>query len=270
MITSQRQVLGILIAAVAAEWARKGTLYPLDTLTTCMQYSRQPVLIEPPASEKRAAPPPLLSQIDQVRHIVRRRGGPLSLYNGISTQLVGVVPTSLVYMPVYEVVSSGLRSVEAAHLGAGVLPASQLASIATGIASSCVRVPISVVKVTHPRRPALRACAPHVARKPHPPTYSAHYPTHFTEVLSTRPPPHLITPTPAPPPAVAARAPQARLQLGQSPNAAHAISAALDDSGWRGLYAGWGATCTLDVLYALVQFTSLEWLRSAGAAVVRR
>lgn len=156
MITSQRQVLGILIAAVAAEWARKGTLYPLDTLTTCLQYSRKPVLIEPTASKRRAVvPPPVLSQMDQVRQIVRHRGGPLSLYNGISTQLVGVVPTSLVYMPVYEVVRAGVRSVEVAHFaGAVVLPAPQLASIATGIASSCVRVPISVVKVTHPRRAA--------------------------------------------------------------------------------------------------------------------
>jgi hypothetical protein len=54
-----------------------------------------------------------------------------------------------------------------------VLPASQLASIATGIASSCVRVPISVVKVKHPRHP--QVCVPNDARNPshrstHPPS----------------------------------------------------------------------------------------------------
>ena len=69
---------------------------------------------------------------------------------GPETQLVGVVPTSLVYMPTYEAVSRLARAVDGAQWGLpAALPASQLASVATGVASSCVRVPISVVKARH-------------------------------------------------------------------------------------------------------------------------
>eukprot|EP00967_Tisochrysis_lutea_P054838 scaffold68728_cov32-Tisochrysis_lutea.AAC.3 len=109
-----------------------------------MQYSRKPalrgLLSEHPAR-------PVVSQLDQVRSLLRQGGGPISLYKGLGTQLVGVVPTSLVYMPTYELVTQLVRSLEQGGIAERSLPASQLASIATGIVSSCVRVPISVVKV---------------------------------------------------------------------------------------------------------------------------
>jgi len=142
------RVVSILVAAVAAEWARKAALYPLDTLTTRLQYSRRPVLLSAPsditvlpgrrlspphaqpsrgkrtaiarptaprclarprllaASARGGSPPPAsrhsggpdlafrvaappqakrVSQLEQAREVIRDGGGPLSLYQGLST-----------------------------------------------------------------------------------------------------------------------------------------------------------------------------------------
>eukprot|EP00308_Calcidiscus_leptoporus_P004876 CAMPEP_0119381182 /NCGR_PEP_ID=MMETSP1334-20130426/61744_1 /TAXON_ID=127549 /ORGANISM="Calcidiscus leptoporus, Strain RCC1130" /LENGTH=265 /DNA_ID=CAMNT_0007401233 /DNA_START=306 /DNA_END=1103 /DNA_ORIENTATION=- len=118
------------------------------------------------------------------------------LYRGLPVSLLGAVPVSLVYMPTYELSKSAINGFSQ-HL----LPASQVASVVTGVVSSSVRVPISVVK--------------------------------------------------------------ARLQTCVYATSSDAVMAALA-GGWRGLYAGWPASCVLDVTYALVQFTALEQFRSLG------
>eukprot|EP00965_Chrysotila_dentata_P082005 2706265-Pleurochrysis_carterae.AAC.2 len=142
-----------------------------------------------------AKPLPIVGDILAMAAMMRHE--PLRLYNGLGASLIGAVPTSLVYMPTYELSKVVLKHLSAT-LPPNSLPISQLASIATGIACSCVRVPASVVK--------------------------------------------------------------ARMQLGYSPSLWHAVTTAVNGVGWRGLYAGWYATCVLDVSYAMIQFTVLEWL----------
>jgi len=133
---------------------------------------------------------------------------PRALYKGMGASLIGAVPTSVVYMPTYEFSKMALLKLAAAAPGVKI-PVAQVASVATGLACSSVRVPTSVVK--------------------------------------------------------------ARLQLGFSSSVRHAVAAALQNGGgWRGLYAGWYATCVLDVSYALVQFTVLERLVALCGATIAR
>mmetsp|Transcript_18226 Transcript_18226/g.59623 ORF Transcript_18226/g.59623 Transcript_18226/m.59623 type:complete len:289 (-) Transcript_18226:164-1030(-) len=54
-----------------------------------------------------------------------------------------------------------------------------------------------------------------------------------------------------------------RLQCGAA-SARQTVAEALA-SGWIGLYASWRASCVLDVVYALVQFSALERFRSIGS-----
>jgi len=56
---------------------------------------------------------------------------------------------------------------------------------------------------------------------------------------------------------------KSRVQLGLFATPWLALAAALQ-SGWRELFVGLGATITLDVAYALVQFSALEQLRLVG------
>ena len=102
-------------------------------------------------------------------------------------------------MPTYELVSTTLKAAKAGGLPG--LPASQLASVATGVACASVRVPVSMVK--------------------------------------------------------------SRVQLGLAASPRLALTGALR-SGVAGLYVGLSATVGLDIAYALIQFTALEYFRALG------
>ena len=60
---------------------------------------------------------------------------------------------------------------------------------------------------------------------------------------------------------------KSRLQLGLSATPLQAVGAALQAMGLRGLFIGLRATCVLDVVYALVQFSALEQVRAVGAVL---
>lgn len=151
----------VLLSSVSAELATKGLLYPLDTLKTRLQY-----LVLPKRAASSARTLPLVGDawlgmkilLDATRSphhsfidpelSFRGRSGKMgqqqlravvnSLYRGCSSQLLGVVPIALVYMPTYEI------SKAAAHGTA--LESTPIAGVATGIVSAVVRVPVSVVK----------------------------------------------------------------------------------------------------------------------------
>ena len=129
------------MASLIADLTRKAVLHPVDTMAVKLQYDRGL------HASTAAARLPLLNDAKALVRIVSGPGSVRSLYRGLGTSLLGAVPMSLVYMPTYELVSTALKAAKAGGLPG--LPASQLASVATGVASSCVRVPISVVKARH-------------------------------------------------------------------------------------------------------------------------
>lgn len=58
---------------------------------------------------------------------------------------------------------------------------------------------------------------------------------------------------------------KSRVQLGLQETARDAARQAYRAGGVRGLYAGWSGQCTLDVAYAVMQFTALENFRKAAS-----
>lgn len=58
---------------------------------------------------------------------------------------------------------------------------------------------------------------------------------------------------------------KSRMQLGLATSPVAAAAAVVRTGGVRALYVGLGATCTLDIFYALCQFTALEQLRTLGS-----
>lgn len=183
-------VRDIFLASLLADWARKAALHPVDTLTARLQYDRTKASPGTVASRV-----PFMNDAKLAFGIVSRPGAASELYRGLGTSLMGAVPMALVYMPTYEIVSTTIRGVELP------LPASQLASVATGVACASVRVPVTLIKQ--------------------------------------------------------------RVQLGLFKTPALAIRAALQ-SGLAGLYVGLSATVGLDVTYAIIQFTALEYFRRLG------
>lgn len=190
MVLVSNGVRDIFLASLIADWARKAALHPVDTLTARLQYDRTKAAPGTVASRV-----PFMNDAKLALGIVSRPGAARELYRGLGTSLIGAVPMALIYMPTYEIVSAAIRGMELP------LPASQLASVATGVACASVRVPISLIKQ--------------------------------------------------------------RVQLGLFKTPALAIRAALQ-SGVAGLYVGLSATVGLDVTYALIQFTVLDYCRQIG------
>ena len=193
MVLLAAGVKDIFVASLIADLTRKAVLHPVDTIAVKLQYDRS--LHAAPA----AARLPLLNDAKAIVRIVTGPESARSLYRGLGTSLLGAVPMSLVYMPTYELVSTTLKAAKAGGLPG--LPASQLASVATGIACASVRVPVSMVK--------------------------------------------------------------SRVQLGLAATPRLALTGALR-SGVAGLYVGLSATVGLDIAYALIQFTALEYFRALG------
>lgn len=170
-------MLDVFLAGLVAEWVRKIILAPLDTLTVRLQVERD--------AQKGRSRNPL---VRDAAGIVQQLRQPMDLYSGLGLGLISAVPQAMVYMPTYELCSTILR-------GSSVQV--QLASVATGIACSIVRVPTGVIKT--------------------------------------------------------------RIQCGVGP-ASQVIADAIA-CGWADLYVGWRASCLLDILHAVIQFTALEQFR---------
>ena len=132
-------VKDIFFASLCADLARKAALHPVDTMAVRLQYDRSR------HASTAASRLPLVDDAKAVVGIISAPGAARTLYRGLSTSLIGAVPMSLVYMPTYELVSAALKSAKASGLAMG-LPASQLASVATGVACATVRVPVSMIK----------------------------------------------------------------------------------------------------------------------------
>ena len=154
----------VITASIVAGLTQHAALHPLDTLKVRLQYSKGVPMSTsvrgalgdalrdlelPPGTTKAARPqPPKESRLWRAPLVVDLVGAtrllrrtPLkSLYAGLVPSLVAVVPTAVVYMPVYEA---------AAAVFGGVLPTpivAPAAGVATGVACSLVRVPLSVAK----------------------------------------------------------------------------------------------------------------------------
>ena len=154
----------VITASIVAGLTQHAALHPLDTLKVRLQYSKGVPMSTsvrgalgdalrdlelPPGTTKAARPqPPKESRLWRAPLVVDLVGAtrllrrtPLkSLYAGLVPSLVAVVPTAVVYMPVYEA---------AAAVFGGVLPTpivAPVAGVATGVACSLVRVPLSVAK----------------------------------------------------------------------------------------------------------------------------
>jgi len=183
----------IFMASLIADLTRKAVLHPVDTMAVKLQYDRSL------HASSAAARLPLLNDAKALVRIVSGPGSVRSLYRGLGTSLLGAVPMSLVYMPTYELVSTALKAAKAGSLP--WLPASQFASVATGVVCASVRVPVSMIK--------------------------------------------------------------SRVQLGLAATPRDALTGALRN-GIAGLYVGLSATVGLDITYALVQFTALEYFRALG------
>ena len=183
----------IFMASLIADLTRKAVLHPVDTMAVKLQYDRGL------HASTAAARLPLLNDAKALVRIVSGPGSVRSLYRGLGTSLLGAVPMSLVYMPTYELVSTALKAAKAG--GLPWLPASQFASVATGVVCASVRVPVSMIK--------------------------------------------------------------SRVQLGLAATPRDALTGALRN-GIAGLYVGLSATVGLDITYALVQFTALEYFRALG------
>lgn len=183
----------IFMASLIADLTRKAVLHPVDTMAVKLQYDRSL------HASSAAARLPLLNDAKALVRIVSGPGAVRSLYRGLATSLLGAVPMSLVYMPTYELVSTALKAAKAGSLP--WLPASQFASVATGVVCASVRVPVSMIK--------------------------------------------------------------SRVQLGLAATPRDALTGALRN-GIAGLYVGLSATVGLDITYALVQFTALEYFRALG------
>ena len=136
MTLATESLAQIFIASVAADFARKVTLHPIDTMATRLQYDRS-------FSKARVERIPLLGDAKAIVGILSAPGE-AKLYRGLSTSLAGAVPVSLVYMPTYELTSQAFKGLNQAH---GLpIPSSQLAGIATGVVCAFVRVPLAVIK----------------------------------------------------------------------------------------------------------------------------
>ena len=114
--------MDVVLAGLTAECVRRSVIAPLDTLVVRLQLDR---------SSRRSSVRSALT--DDISALARELRRPTRLYAGIGVGLVGAVPQALVYMPTYEL----LR-------GRGV--STQLASLATGVVCSVVRVPVAVVR----------------------------------------------------------------------------------------------------------------------------
>ena len=130
----------VFAASLAAEFAQRALLHPVDTIKARLQYMQFP---RPAGGQQRL---PRLSQLPLVGDIAALRADAecssmrnfsvRSLYRGLAPALIGVVPSALVYMPTYEVSKAALSGT----------PFAGLAGCITGCACACVRVPVSVVK----------------------------------------------------------------------------------------------------------------------------
>ena len=101
MTLATESLAQIFIASVAADFARKVTLHPIDTMATRLQYDRS-------LSKARVERIPLLGDAKAIVGILSAPGE-AKLYRGLSTSLAGAVPVSLVYMPTYELTSQAFK-----------------------------------------------------------------------------------------------------------------------------------------------------------------
>jgi len=157
--------LEIVAASMAAGLTQHAALHPLDTLKVRLQYSRGTPMTSsvrgalgdamrdlelPPGvgAAPRKKPPkesrfwraPLVVDLVGASRLLKSM--PIrSLYAGLGPSLLAVVPTALVYMPTYEAAAAALQAA-----GAPAPLIAPAAGVATGIACSVVRVPLSVAK----------------------------------------------------------------------------------------------------------------------------
>ena len=138
----------IFIASLFAELTRKAVLHPVDTMATRLQYERASYIQTSKdvgdAHRMYAKRGYATAEMRAVVSMLRNK--PLSLYRGLSTTLAGAVPVSIVYMPTYEGMKHAVQSLPPSETLGFALPASQIASVATGLVCALVRVPVSVVK----------------------------------------------------------------------------------------------------------------------------
>ena len=141
-------VSDIFVASLLAEMTRKAILHPVDTMATRLQYDRaQNIVRNDYGDAQRLYAKRGYSSTGEIQAIAGMlRNKPLSLYRGLSTSMVGAVPVSCVYMPTYEGMKLAVQALPASSTLGVALPASQVASVATGLVCAFVRVPISVVK----------------------------------------------------------------------------------------------------------------------------
>lgn len=152
----------VITASIVAGLTQHAALHPLDTLKVRLQYSKGVPMstsvrgslgdalrdLELPAGTSARPQPPKESRIWRAPLVVDLVGAtrllrrtPLrSLYAGLVPSLVAVVPTAVVYMPVYEAAAALFGSALPTPI---VAPA---AGVVTGVACSLVRVPLSVAK----------------------------------------------------------------------------------------------------------------------------
>lgn len=137
----------IFIASLMADMTRKAILHPVDTIATRLQYNYGQITSTKDIGDAHRMYAMRGYAKGEVRAIADMlRNNPIALYRGLGTSLVGAVPVALVYMPTYEGMKVAVQSLPPAESMGLVLPASQIASIATGLVCALVRVPVSIVK----------------------------------------------------------------------------------------------------------------------------
>ncbi|KAJ1630067.1 mitochondrial carrier domain-containing protein [Pavlovales sp. CCMP2436] len=140
-VSSAADVGTIFVASCVGSVVQKLVLFPIDTLKTRAQHDR--ATHHPIHGARRAAKPAAGTSVAAGPRRQDLLRAVRDLYRGLAPALIGVIPVSLVYMPVYELACAAA----AAHLAPAYLPVGRvLAGSLAGLACSVVHAPISVLK----------------------------------------------------------------------------------------------------------------------------